>query len=254
MGYRRHKGKLDLRRASLSRLEAKFAEAEERVRSLESDRANALAAARTGSVKLRELNARFEIVESTLARLRIARAPKRGLLGSLLGLKELPDAVKAQIAALESELQQLRSDKWDLERVVASVETYTHPIERARLWLEKVQFHTDRVRSKRDAQIELRAAAAAVAKETRKVGATVKRKLARQPWCPYCGGSLGEGPHVDHVYPVSKGGRSVPRNMVYVCAKCNSMKSNLTLAGFIAKYDLDRDGIEARLGELRKEF
>lgn len=65
---------------------------------------------------------------------------------------------------------------------------------------------------------------------------------------------LGDEPHADHIYPVSKGGRSMPKNMVYVCAPCNSQKINLTLAGFIKKYNLDRDEIERRLQELGKEF
>ena len=57
-----------------------------------------------------------------------------------------------------------------------------------------------------------------------------------------------------HIYPVSKGGRSTLRNMVYVCGSCNVRKGTLTLVGFIRKFDLDREEIERRLRDLGKEW
>ncbi len=61
-------------------------------------------------------------------------------------------------------------------------------------------------------------------------------------------------PHADHIHPLSKGGRSVAGNMVWVCANCNSMKRDLTLAGFVRKFGLDRQAIENRLQQLGKEY
>lgn len=120
--------------------------------------------------------------------------------------------------------------------------------------LLKLEKAASPMRRKKDEIIELRAATASNDKETRAIATTVIRGLSKQPWCPYCGNSLGSTPHVDHIYPVSKGGRSVPKNMVYVCSQCNIMKSNLTLAGFIRKFSLDRDIVEGRLKELYKDF
>jgi 5-methylcytosine-specific restriction endonuclease McrA len=45
--------------------------------------------------------------------------------------------------------------------------------------------------------------------------------------CTYCDAPAG---HLDHVQPVSRGGRDVPSNVVPACADCNLSKSDLTLA------------------------
>ena len=124
---------------------------------------------------------------------------------------------------------------------------------------ERLRFHmlekaVAKKRAQQDSLVALRAAAASNATQTRRVGDAVKRKLTPQPWCPYCGGELGPNPHADHIYPVAKGGRSVPKNMVYVCSQCNSMKKDLTLAAFIRKFSLDRVAIEGRLQQLYKDF
>ena len=43
--------------------------------------------------------------------------------------------------------------------------------------------------------------------------------------CGYCGQQLDDGfTHVDHVVPLSKGGRTVPRNLIAVCSRCNCSK------------------------------
>jgi 5-methylcytosine-specific restriction endonuclease McrA len=91
-------------------------------------------------------------------------------------------------------------------------------------------------------------------KEVRKIGDTVKRKIVTTMHCPYCTTLMNDGGHVDHIYPISKGGHSVETNMVKVCGDCNLKKGSLTLREFIAKYKLDRDAIERRLDELGKKF
>lgn len=255
MKYKHRTGTINLIRASLQALEAKLVEAQERVNSLEVklEEANR-ASGRTAPGQLKQIEAQLTTIDSSLEHLRKIRSPKPGVLGKLFGLTEIPINAKEQIAALCNNQAELHSRKSELTHAIRVIGGYEGSIERARSWLSKVQGAVDRKRRKRDAVIELRAAAAANATTTRQVGTTVKRKLDRQPWCPYCGGALGADPHADHIYPVSKGGRSVPRNMVYVCAKCNSMKRNLTLTGFIRKYALDRNAIERRLEELQKEF
>lgn len=90
-----------------------------------------------------------------------------------------------------------------------------------------------------------KALAAAHKGNTRRHAISVKRQLSEQikilPYCPYCGDDLGESPHADHIYPVSKGGLSTKENMVYVCQTCNKRKSDKTLIEFISSsmfYDL----------------
>jgi len=61
------------------------------------------------------------------------------------------------------------------------------------------------------------------------------------PWmCAYCLklGSQSVGPdgrswHVDHIYPVSKGGDNLPDNLVLSCATCNLQKGALRLKEFL---------------------
>ena len=46
--------------------------------------------------------------------------------------------------------------------------------------------------------------------------------------CQICGKYMpdGVGLHIDHIIPVSKGGKSVPSNLRVLCSKCNGRKSN----------------------------
>lgn len=48
--------------------------------------------------------------------------------------------------------------------------------------------------------------------------------------CQICGKYMpsGEGIEIDHIYPVSKGGKTVPKNLQVLCSKCNRKKSNRT--------------------------
>ena len=254
MAYKRRKGSVDLRRASLPTLEKHLAEAQARVASVEASLAKYRAEARLAPSQLKEIQVNLAAVEKSLLQLRAVRQPKKGLIGNLFGLTEQPANVKSQISSLEVQQSTLRYRQSELQRLGTAIQSWEGSLERARSWLSKLEETVSRKRRKKDSLIELRAAAALNAIETRQVGATVRRKLVRQPWCPYCGGSLGSDPHADHIYPVSKGGRSVPKNMVYACARCNSMKKNLTLTGFVRKFSLDRATIEGRLEQLNKEF
>ncbi|WP_180931897.1 HNH endonuclease [Streptomyces sp. AJS327] len=51
--------------------------------------------------------------------------------------------------------------------------------------------------------------------------------LARWSGCAYC---LGPAEELDHVHPVSAGGRDVESNLVGVCRQCNAAKSDQSLA------------------------
>lgn len=98
-----------------------------------------------------------------------------------------------------------------------------------------------------------KALAAKNAKEVR-AGARTLRSNGDNGACPYCGNELGDKPHLDHIYPVSKGGRSTKGNTVMVCAKCNQRKRDKTLSQFIMDECLNRQEIENRLIVLKKEF
>tara|TARA_B100000963_G_C22607579_1_gene663342 strand:+ start:150 stop:1121 length:972 start_codon:yes stop_codon:yes gene_type:complete len=78
-------------------------------------------------------------------------------------------------------------------------------------------------------------------------------KITRK--CPYCGKHLTRSDsHMDHIYPVAKGGQSVLENLVFVCSRCNQKKGKLTLNRFISKHRLDQQLIYKRLEKLKKDF
>ncbi len=91
-------------------------------------------------------------------------------------------------------------------------------------------------------------------KRTRQIANHLVRSLPRDHDCPYCGNHLGIMPQADHIYPVSKGGLSTEKNMVYVCGKCNRKKFTRTLAVFIREEKLNRNLVESRLIALGKDF
>lgn len=46
--------------------------------------------------------------------------------------------------------------------------------------------------------------------------------------CQLCGKYMPDevGLHIDHIIPVSKGGKTVASNLQVLCSKCNGSKSN----------------------------
>jgi 5-methylcytosine-specific restriction endonuclease McrA len=251
--YKRRKGKIDLRRASLATLEKNLAETRKRLEDITTTVNQLQAQTQSAPFQIQGIKRQINEIDERINSLRETYQPK-GALRKLLGLNELPPSVKAEVKALNTQLLTLQMEQRKLEGLGNEIQSKEWRVESFRNWLSKVEEATARKRRKKDVIIELRAAAAASATESRKVGSSVRRKLNKQPWCPYCGGPLGPDSNADHIYPLSKGGRSVPKNMVYVCSECNSMKGTLTLSGFVRKHGLDRDEIERRLDELGKEY
>ena len=46
--------------------------------------------------------------------------------------------------------------------------------------------------------------------------------------CQLCGKYMPDevGLHIDHIVPISRGGKTVPSNLQVLCSKCNGSKSN----------------------------
>ncbi len=65
-------------------------------------------------------------------------------------------------------------------------------------------------------------------RESRKSLPDIKQQMwEKSPNCHYCGTSLSvEQATIDHVIPVSKGGRNSPANLVVACLSCNHWKAN----------------------------
>jgi len=114
------------------------------------------------------------------------------------------------------------------------------------------------VTARKKKEQKLKAYAAAHHGKTRDLADSVKKQISDQleqhPNCPYCFGKMGNSPHADHLYPVSKGGLSTKENMVMICEKCNMDKGDLTLREFIKKNELNSNKIENILEKLGKKF
>jgi 5-methylcytosine-specific restriction endonuclease McrA len=124
--------------------------------------------------------------------------------------------------------------------------------------LTRIQTHISQKEKKDIKKKTDRAVIAAYKGKSRSLAYQIKSELKEQmnidSHCPYCGKDIGDDPHCDHVYPVSKGGLSTPKNMVYVCSDCNMKKTDLTLTQFIKKYGFHRLEIEQRLEKLGKDY
>lgn len=124
-----------------------------------------------------------------------------------------------------------------------------------------IDLELEKEKVKLQAVEDLKAKAAENDSETRKVADSFKRRfpLARQlnrlSNCPYCNKSLNsDNAHLEHIYPVSKGGRSIIKNLIWVCATCNLKKGDKTLSSFIKTSKLERDLVETNLDWLEKDY
>jgi 5-methylcytosine-specific restriction endonuclease McrA len=156
---------------------------------------------------------------------------------------------KTEIERLRIKLDKFKYD-YDSNKYRSAYETYER--------LERIQKHISQREKKETKRKTDRAVIAAYKGKSRSLADQIKSELKEQmsidSHCPYCGRDMGDGPHCDHIYPVSKGGLSTPKNMVYICSDCNLKKTDLTLTQFIKKYNFLRVEIERRLGKLGKDY
>jgi hypothetical protein len=83
----------------------------------------------------------------------------------------------------------------------------------------------------------------------------LKTIMVKSKWtCPYCNNSSDVNvAEADHIHPVNKGGLTTTQNMVLICKKCNSKKTNLMLRVFCKKQGYNYDNICNRLEKLGKD-
>jgi hypothetical protein len=98
------------------------------------------------------------------------------------------------------------------------------------------------------------AKAAAADNLTRSRAAGLKRLVKRSEKCPYCEASLGADAHLDHIYPVSKGGLSIVENLVWCCSACNSAKADRGLLQFLQMRGVLVDAAISRLLRMGKHI
>lgn len=98
------------------------------------------------------------------------------------------------------------------------------------------------------------AKAAAHDSKARTLAAQVRSKVVLNEICPYCGEDLGKSPHLDHIYPVSRGGLSTKDNLVFCCQNCNLSKSDKGLLEFISFKNFDTAAVFNRLSKMGKKI
>lgn len=234
--------------AQLAHAKAKIEKAQDYARDLNSQ---------FGSVpaQLCAIERRIEEIEQELKCLPADPRFRKSLVATVLTGSRLTSKGAKRTVELRKELLALQDRQREFQREQSQLAAANESVRRAHEWAAKLERALSMKQRKKASLEELKAAAASNAAGQRAMAASIKRQLALDPFCPYCGCSIDEAPapHADHIYPVAKGGRSVSRNMVWVCSECNTKKRDLTLATFVRKFGLDRDQIEKRLIALGKD-
>lgn len=134
-------------------------------------------------------------IQERLAELDAEKKRRSGFLAGLLGRSGLPPTAQAELNALQSEWRTLYYRRQPEVRKLLEPNTVKAArVTRLRDWIAKLEDVLSRKPRPRDRIAELKAAAAANARTSRGVAASVRRELAKQPWCPYCGAPLGDHP------------------------------------------------------------
>ena len=125
--------------------------------------------------------------------------------------------------------------------------------------LKKTIFEFKRFK-KRASERERTAKINAFENKNRSGSQNIKEKLfkavrVKSKWtCPYCiNTSDVNAAEADHIHPVNKGGLTTLQNMVLICKKCNSKKTNLMLRVFCKKQSYDYNEVCERLEKLGKD-
>lgn len=111
--------------------------------------------------------------------------------------------------------------------------------------------------SERTSKEKLKSKLAKAARSDEKIrseSSTFRRNIKKTELCPYCSKSIGTKPHLDHIYPVSKGGLNLDENLVYCCNSCNSKKSDKSLRQFCIENQLNFLEVTDRLASMGKHI
>jgi 5-methylcytosine-specific restriction endonuclease McrA len=245
--------KFSISKATMPALLKKRVEVASQIRALESELTLPFLAQEAKSLEATE--SRIREIYKKIAELRKSTQVKKGLMGNIFGSTEITPDAQRQITILNNEqeslMMKISGSHW---KTVASQSSKASYRDTKAAFLKKIDARITLLERKKDNLDSLKSKAAKTSDEVRMIASSVRKKLDRNDECPYCGEWILNVGHADHIYPVSKGGRSLKKNMVYVCAKCNLKKKDMTLTMFIKKFDLDRDSIEERLQALGKEF
>jgi 5-methylcytosine-specific restriction endonuclease McrA len=223
----------------LEDIENKYHEEEKRIASLKENYKN--------------INDKIEMIRKTAQNRAERQYANSGLFKRIFINRNIPEYTEHEKNEL-NRLFQTRSEKYG-DRFDYNKYRYQYEIH---LKIQKIQKYISQREAREEKKKTDRAVIAAYKGKTRNLAGQIKNNLKDQlnidPHCPYCGQFMDKNPHCDHIYPVSKGGLSTPKNMVFICSDCNTKKTDLTLMQFIRKNHLSRRDIEDRLDRLGKDY
>jgi 5-methylcytosine-specific restriction endonuclease McrA len=222
---------------------------------------------------------RMDINEKAIKELNIIKNESIGIINSIFKTKEYNDRERKTTSVQEGKIKELSElSEWeDCEKkaidqaIYATYDLDGKMVNGGKYWYE--MRHSAAIarenisalkklitKKKRDEKLlELKAGAAKNQKKTRTLASPVKSRISEQfkilSQCPYCCITIDiNNAHADHIYPVSKGGLSTPKNMVFICSGCNLKKGSKTLSQFIKENNLPRSVIEKNLDLLNKDY
>lgn len=245
---------------SLTTLQLKQSEAEKKLQELRSE---VLSETAIKNELIKIQNAKSEIVNinQEISLQRNKREVSAGWMGAIFKTQVVPQSA---IDCIEESKKKIKINEEIIHKsqaIIRNQEYIKERIAKGIMWLDSVNSRIKtienekaKLRAKEEKLQSLKNKAAESAKIKRVIAKGIKKSLANNEDCPYCGFVLLDNIHADHIYPLAKGGESTKKNMVLVCADCNSKKSSLTLQAFIRKYNLNRDEVESRLSALDKDF
>lgn len=238
---------------SLTTLQLKQSEAEKKLQELRNEIISETAI-KNELIKIQ--NAKSEIVKlnQEISSQRERREVSAGWMGAIFKTQVIPQSAIDFIEEAKRKIKINEEIIYKSEPIVRNQERVKQRIVKVVMWLDSVNARIKTIENKEAKLQSLKNKAAESIKTKRVIAKGIKRSLADNDDCPYCGFLIVGAIHADHIYPVSKGGESTKKNMVLVCADCNSKKSALTLQAFIKKHNLNRDEIESRLSSLGKDF
>lgn len=179
--------------------------------------------------------------------------------------KHLKQHIPDQYASKISEIND-RLNKWEVQRerlenaITSNIQARASQLEAYENNLKEIEHNLAKLPDlkKRARERERTATVAAYHGEARTGTATIRRDFMRaapDDWtCPYCNSENDiSSCHADHIWPISRGGMTVPQNMVLICQNCNLTKADNTLRVFARNNDLDYDQICSRLEAMGKD-
>jgi 5-methylcytosine-specific restriction endonuclease McrA len=245
--------RVPITKMSLATLYLKRTEAEKKIQTYKNDLIND-SIFDSEKLKVNKANLKISKLKEEIALQSKRQEVSKGLLGKFLGFTEMPQSAIDQIERLRKDISTIEEDISAAEDLVWKQDHIRYSLSAKVEWLNKVNARILTLENKLAKEQALKNKAAESIRLKRQIAKGVKRNLVDNKDCPYCGHILESNAHADHIYPLAKGGESTTRNMVLVCADCNSKKSALTLQAFIKKFSLNRDQIEERLEALGKDF